>query len=148
MINSLLGYFQEQIGFCNLSHTSALLILELIWRHALMCRVLEGLQHLEVLSLSSNRLSTLPPGVFTLPALQDLDLSHNDLSSLPTDITLLQSLEVSAYMRPEPCSVEICPAEWCCQLVYPKFGDLSHSGCGICLLAEPYHRAVRAPRNL
>lgn len=60
------------------------------------CRVLESLEHLEKLSLRNNRLASLPPGLFTLPALRELDLSQNDLSELPQDVALLQSLEVSA----------------------------------------------------
>ena len=56
--------------------------------------MLESLQQLEKLGLGSNRLATLPPGVFTLPSLRELDLSNNELLALPTDVEQLHSLEV------------------------------------------------------
>ena len=64
------------------------------------CRVLERLQGLQRLSLAGNRLISLPPGVFALPALRELDLSRNCLSALPPEVSQLQSLEVSGFCCP------------------------------------------------
>lgn len=83
--------------------------------------MLESLHDLEVLSLSGNRLTTLPPGVFTVPTLRELDVSNNNLSEISEDVALLQNLEV----RPE--ALLIVPAGLKQGTVITTCGRLSHS---------------------
>ena len=61
---------------------------------------LSGLHNLYSLSLSRNKLSSLPPGwLYNCPGLVRLDLSHNKISSLPShsfsESSQLASLDIS-----------------------------------------------------
>jgi Leucine-rich repeat (LRR) protein len=54
---------------------------------------IEKLSSLEKLQLSKNRISTLPPPLFSLSNLSFLDLSDNDISDLPKKIENLENLQ-------------------------------------------------------
>lgn len=61
-----------------------------------ICRlhvVLDKLSNLEVLSLASNELTSLPTALWERSALQKLDLSNNQLTEIPAEILKLQQLQ-------------------------------------------------------
>ncbi|WP_262562658.1 leucine-rich repeat domain-containing protein [Acaryochloris sp. CCMEE 5410] len=56
-----------------------------------------------IANLSSNQLSSLPPGIGQLTKLQTLDLRGNKLSSLPVEIEKLrQSTKITVEGNPLP----------------------------------------------
>lgn len=55
---------------------------------------LSSLRFLEVLSLSQNHLTTLPPALGTLTSLNQLHISNNKLTCLPEELGLLNQLQI------------------------------------------------------
>ena len=55
--------------------------------------VFDQFPNLEILNLSSNRLTNLPPTLFRCAKLKILKLSRNKLSLLPAEISQLKNLE-------------------------------------------------------
>lgn len=60
---------------------------------------------LQVLSLASNELTSLPTALWERSALQKLDLSNNQLTEIPAEILKLQQLQVG----------------WCASLACPPW---------------------------